>query len=74
MILVKNFSVVGVVFGEHSERFPKDTRERLTTLLKAYDAGHLKPKVMKTYPLEEAATALSEMAGRRVLGKLVLIP
>jgi hypothetical protein len=29
---------------------------------------------MKTYPLEEAATALSEMAGRRVLGKLVLIP
>jgi NADPH2:quinone reductase len=72
MILVKNFSVTGVVFGEHSWRYPDDTRQRLGLLLDAYEQGHLKPNVSKTYPLAEARTALAEMAGRRVLGKLVL--
>jgi NADPH2:quinone reductase len=72
MILVKNFSVSGVVFGEHSWRYPDDTRRRLGLLLDAYKHGKLKPTVIKTYPLTEARTALAEMAGRRVLGKLVL--
>jgi len=72
MILVKNFSVTGVVFGEHSWRYPDDTRRRLTELLAAYSKGHLKPQVMRTYGLAEAQTALADMASRRVIGKLVL--
>ncbi len=74
MILVKNFSVTGVVFGEHSWRFPDDTRRRLAKLLEAYSDGRLKPRVMKTYPLADAPLALAEMSNRRVVGKLVLIP
>ncbi len=74
MILVKNFSVTGVVFGEHSWRFPDDTRGRLAKLLDAYSDGGLKPTVMRTYPLAEAKVALAEMSSRRVMGKLVLIP
>ncbi|MFY0613042.1 MAG: NADPH:quinone oxidoreductase family protein [Hyphomicrobiaceae bacterium] len=72
MILVKNFSAVGVVFGEHSSRYPDDSRLRLGQLLEAWSGGALKPQVMKTYPLEEAGTALSQIANRRVVGKLVL--
>jgi NADPH2:quinone reductase len=72
MILVKNFSVTGVVFGEHSYRYPDDTRQRLTGLLSDYGAGHIKPKVMKTYRLEDAMSAISEIAERRALGKIVL--
>jgi len=74
MILVKNFSVTGVVFGEHSWRFPDDTRRRLAMLLEHYSDGHLKPRVMKTYELADAPLALAEMSSRRVVGKLVLIP
>jgi NADPH2:quinone reductase len=74
MILVKNFSVTGVVFGEHSWRFPDDTRRRLATLLESYSDGRLKPTVLKTYPLADARLALAEMSNRRVVGKLVLIP
>lgn len=74
MILVKNFSVTGVVFGEHSLRFPDDTRRRLANLLEAYSDGRLSPTVMKTYPLADAPVALTEMSNRRVVGKLVLIP
>ena len=74
MILVKNFSVTGVVFGEHSSRFPDDTRRRLAKLLEAYAGGRLRPAVMRTYPLNDARAALEEMSNRRVAGKLVLVP
>ena len=74
VILVKNFSVTGVVFGEHSWRFPDDTRARIAKLLEAYSDGRLKPTVMRTYPLAEAIVALTEMSSRRVMGKLVLLP
>ena len=74
MILVKNFSVIGVVFGEHSSRYPDDSRIRLGGLLEAWSEGALKPKVMQTYPLEEARAALNEMTSRRVMGKLVFTP
>jgi len=74
MILVKNFSVIGVVFGEHSWRYPKDTHLRLQKLIEAYSDGRLQPRVMKTYPLADGPLALAEMSGRRVVGKLVLIP
>jgi NADPH2:quinone reductase len=74
LMLVKNFSVTGVVFGEHSWRYPEDTGLRLAKLIGVYSEGHLKPRVMKTYPLADAPLALAEMSGRRVVGKLVLIP
>jgi NADPH:quinone reductase len=72
MILVKNFSVIGVVFGEHSARFPDDTRERLSALLADDAVGHFSPTVMKTYALEDARTAILELAERRAMGKIVL--
>ncbi len=72
MVLVKNFSLVGVVFGEHSARYPEDTRERLGSLCEAWEAGHIRPEIFKTYPLEEAATALTDISHRRVKGKVVL--
>ena len=74
MILVKNFSVTGVEFGEHSSRFPDDTRQRLAKLLESYADGRLKPTAIRTYPLSGAREALNEMSNRRVAGKLVLVP
>jgi len=74
IILIKNVSVTGVVFGEHSWRYPEDTRRRLTKLLEHYSANRLQPRVMKTYPLSQARQALAEIRDRRVSGKLVLTP
>lgn len=74
MILVKNFSVVGVVFGEHSFRYPSDSRQRMIALLAAYDAAKLTPKVMQTFPLDDAQEALGMLGSRQVMGKLVLTP
>jgi len=74
MILVKNFSLTGVVFGEHSSRYPEDTHQRLAGLIELYSKGYLRPRVMKTYALSDARRALAEVAGRKAVGKLVLIP
>jgi NADPH:quinone reductase len=62
LILVKNFAVTGVVFGEHSWRFPDDTRSRLGQLLGDFTAGHLRPRIWNTYPLQDARAAFSAMA------------
>jgi len=72
LVLVKNFSVVGVVFGEHSARYPDDSRQRLAALLDAWPAGKLTPRVWRTFPLEQAPAALAEISARRVIGKVVL--
>ena len=72
LILVKNFSVVGVVFGEHSHRFPDQSRVLLTRLLAAWEQGRLKPRLWRTFPLEQARDAFAEITARRVQGKMVL--
>ena len=72
MILVKNYSVIGAVFGEHSERFPAETRERVASLLPHVASGELKPRIWKSYPLEQARDALVAMQDRKVIGKMVL--
>jgi len=74
LVLVKNFSLVGVVFGAHSERFPDDSRRRFTELLAQHGAGALHPRIWKVYPLEDAAAALAALGSRRVIGKVVLTP
>ncbi|MEZ5857021.1 MAG: NADPH:quinone oxidoreductase family protein [Hyphomicrobiaceae bacterium] len=72
LILVKNFSVVGVVFGEHSARYPDQSRALLTELLTAWEQGKLKPRLWKAYPLSQATDAFAEITSRRVQGKMVL--
>jgi NADPH:quinone reductase len=72
MILVKNFAVVGVVFGEHSWRYPDNSRHRLQSIFPDVTGGRLNPRVWKTYPLEDAVEALRAIQDRQVIGKMVL--
>ena len=72
MVLVKNFSVVGVVFGAQSERYPESSRARWTELFRHYSNGALKPRVWRTFPLAEARSALDAITDRAVQGKMVL--
>ena len=72
LILVKNYSLIGVVFGAHIEKFPESVRPRIQELLRWYNDGSLKPHISRTFPLDQAAVALNEMAARNVRGKIVL--
>lgn len=72
--LIKGFSVVGVRAGEYARRFPdrgRAIREAVATL--AAD-GRLSPHIDRTLPLEDWREAYQAMAGRKIVGKIVLEP
>jgi len=73
-VLLNNRSVVGVDWGAWTMRQPDQHRELLDELLGLVAAGRLHPVEPKAYPLEEAALALTDLAARKVSGKVVLVP
>jgi NADPH2:quinone reductase len=72
LILVKNISVIGVVFGAQAERDPLLISRNLAELLGWWQAGRLQPAVAKVFPLAEAGMALNALRSRQYPGKIVL--
>ena len=72
LTLLRGASVVGVFWGEHVKREPVAYRAGAATLLEWLAAGRLQPLISATYPLAETPRALADMAGRRVVGKVVI--
>jgi NADPH2:quinone reductase len=73
-VLLENRAIIGVDWGAWSRQDPAGHTELLAGLLDQVAAGSLHPVAPVTYPLERAADALNELAGRRVTGKLALLP
>jgi NADPH2:quinone reductase len=72
LVLVKNYSVIGVVFGTQTDRDPRGTSRRLIQLLKWYEEKELRPMPVKTFSLHQAKEALHLLATHRAVGKLAL--
>jgi len=72
LILVKNISVIGVVWGAQAERDPALISGNLAELLCWWEAGRLKPLIARVFPLPEAGEALTAVLSRRYAGKIVL--
>jgi len=72
LILVKNISVIGVVWGAQAERDPALISRNLAELLRWWEARRFKPLVAKVFPLAEAGNALTALLSRRYAGKIVL--
>jgi len=72
-VLLRNRSVVGVDWGAWMLRHAKEQRALMTELLAWVEQGVLHPSQPTAYPLSEAARALSDLLGRRVDGKAVLV-
>ena len=72
LTLLKGCSIVGVFWGEFARREPERFAASIEQLRRWFGEGRLKPPVTATFPLERAAEALTLMAGRQVMGKLVL--
>ncbi len=74
LVLLKGCQIVGVFWGAFTAREPARHRANVAELIAWYRDGKLKPHISATYPLERAAAALNDMAERRVMGKVVLVP
>src|SRR5882762_2077109 len=72
LILVKNISVIGVVWGAQAERDPVLISSYLSELLSWWEAGKLKPVIAKVFPLARASDALTALLSRQYAGKIVL--
>lgn len=72
-ILVKNISVIGVVWGAQTARDPAASARQLEELLRWYAVGRLKPRVSRTFPMAEAPAAMEALLSRQHPGKIVLV-
>jgi NADPH2:quinone reductase len=73
-ILLKNISVVGLHWGAYRTHDPAKIAETTEALFGLYERGAIRPVVSSIRPLAEAAAALSEIASRKSIGKVLLVP
>lgn len=72
LTLLKSCDVCGVFWGAFAARDPKANQAHVDTLFKLWRQGMISPKISATYPLDRAGEAISAIAQRRVIGKLVI--
>jgi len=74
LTLLKGASLVGVFWGSFTQREPQRHMQGISEMLGWMQEGKIKPRISKTYTLEEAPQALLDMSARKVTGKIVITP
>jgi len=72
LALLKGCQIVGVFWGSFAERDPAASQQNGRELVELYAAGKIRPYVSARYPLHEAGRAISDLAERRAMGKVVV--
>jgi NADPH2:quinone reductase len=73
-LLVKNYSVVGLHWGLYRKHEPAIFGTVHEELARLVEAGAIDPLVSSTLPLDQAPAALTALADRSTVGKVVLVP
>ena len=73
VILTRNLSVLGLHLGRRPWR-PDMHAEAFIEIIKLVAAGRLKPIIDRTFPMADVARAHAHLAGRRPIGKVLLVP
>ena len=73
-VLLKNIAIVGLHWGAYRQHDPEKIPQAMRALFALYERGLVTPLVSSQYPLARAAEALEEIASRRSVGKVLLIP
>jgi NADPH2:quinone reductase len=63
-----------VFWGEFARREPKANAAGIQEILGWIASGKLRPLISRQYSLAEAPQALADMAARKVVGKVVVVP
>ncbi len=73
LALLKGADLVGVFWGDFVRREPARSQEAVAELSRWYAEGAIKPVLDQVLPMERLPEAYARMAGRQVLGKLILV-
>jgi NADPH2:quinone reductase len=71
-LLLKNIEVSGLQVSDYRKRMPAQMAACFAEIFSLFEAGKLKPAPTKTYPLEQFAAALHDIADRKARGRIVL--
>src|SRR4051812_12922845 len=74
LALLKERSLVGVYWGDWTQRDPQGQRRNLEQLAAWFAEGKIKPAISERVSLEEAPGAMLRMVQRKVKGKVVVVP
>lgn len=74
IVMLKGCDLRGVFWGAAVTRDPDGNKRNMEQLLAWVEEGKLKPHIHGVYPLEDIATALEEIAARKVRGKVIVTP
>mmetsp|Transcript_27806 Transcript_27806/g.51851 ORF Transcript_27806/g.51851 Transcript_27806/m.51851 type:complete len:331 (-) Transcript_27806:4305-5297(-) len=72
LTLLKSCQIVGVFWGASIHRDPAGHMKNMGELFDLYAKGLVKPRISARFPMQDAAQALTLIADRKVLGKVVL--
>ncbi|HZB69697.1 MAG TPA: NADPH:quinone oxidoreductase family protein [Sphingomicrobium sp.] len=72
LTLLKSCDVCGVFWGAFAMRDPAANAAHVEQLFKYWAEGKIAPRISATYPLERAGEAITAIAERRAIGKLVV--
>lgn len=72
-LLLKQVSVMGVLWGAWAKANPALDAANLNELLKLHAGGRIRPHISETYPMDDYLTALSRVMERHAKGKVVLL-
>jgi NADPH2:quinone reductase len=74
LLLLKSCDLVGVFWGQFTQRDPAANRAHLEQVFAWIAEGKMNPHLDAVLPFTEAALALNKLARREVKGKVVLVP
>src|SRR5579859_3394186 len=73
-VLLKNYAVVGLHWGQYIRRHPDLVARAHAELLDLFAQGRIDPLVSAEYPMEAAPAALDRLGNRATWGKVVIRP
>jgi NADPH2:quinone reductase len=72
LALLKGCEIVGVFWGEFTNRFPKVHAANVAELMALYLSGKIKPAVTERFPLARGGEAIGRLGSRAARGKIVV--
>jgi len=70
--LLKGADIVGVFWGAAVSKDPKQHQKNVDELFALHSAGKIKPFVSERFPLARAGEAITHLASRKAMGKVVV--
>jgi len=72
LLLLKNYSIVGVFAGAWAEKFPEQAARMNDAIAQLLADGKIRPHIDRVLPLEQVKEAMRAVADRTVQGRIVL--